>query len=299
MDGSGNTQREVALFTLANTQHGLLRREQLIAAGLSQDAIDSRAERRRLARVHPGVYAFGHTALRDEGRWLAAQWSCDPGAVLSHLTAAAFHRMRLPDGLDDAIHLSTTLSRKRRGGVVVHRVRHLDRIDVHRVHDLRVTTIPRTLVDLADLLDWRAFRAVADAQHSLRVDKIREAQGRASKRVGRGRVTRLIEADDAHTRSEFERRFLRFVASRRLPRPDALNVRLAGHRADCVYLDRRLVVELDGRAFHRRRAQMRADRQRDTDYQLERYRIMRLVWDDVHPDEAARTADRLQQLLEL
>jgi very-short-patch-repair endonuclease len=107
----------------------------------------------------------------------------------------------------------------------------------------------------------------------------------------------LIDADDAHTKSEFERRFLRFLAAHDLPRPDALNIRVAGHRADCVFREQRLVVELDGRAFHRRRAQMRADRQRDTDYQLAGHRVLRLVWDDLHPGDAPRTADRVRRML--
>jgi very-short-patch-repair endonuclease len=75
--------------------------------------------------------------------------------------------------------------------------------------------------------------------------------------------------------------------------------RVAGHLADCVHRSARLVVELDGRAFHERRAQMRADRHRDTDYQLDGHRILRLVWDDLHPDEATRTAGRVRRMLAL
>jgi very-short-patch-repair endonuclease len=112
-------------------------------------------------------------------------------------------------------------------------------------------------------------------------------------------VTRLIEADDAHTKSEFERRFLRFLKAQQLPPPDALNEDVAGHKADCVYRTRHLVVELDGRAYHRRRAQMRADRHRDVDYQLDGYLILRLVWDDLHDDEAAATARRVRRMLRL
>jgi len=41
----------------------------------------------------------------------------------------------------------------------------------------------------------------------------------------------------------------------------------------------------------------RADRHRDTDYQLAGFRILRLVWDDLHPDEVARTAGRVRAML--
>jgi hypothetical protein len=150
---------------------------------------------------------------------------------------------------------------------------------------------------------WDAFRALADGLPRLEVRAIARAQARCPKRAGAPLVSRLIEADDAHTKSEFERRFLRFTKAHGLPRPDLLNRWVAGHKADCVYRfpagrsPRGLVVELDGRAYHQRRAQMRADRHRDTDYQLAGHLILRLVWDDLHPSEASRTSRRLRRLL--
>jgi very-short-patch-repair endonuclease len=296
MGASGGKDLETRLFELANAQEGLLRLDDLTALGLGRGAIRSRVAARRLNRVHDGVYAFGHTALRPQGRWLAALWTCAPTDVLSHFAAGQHHGWDVDDP-EDRIHLTTTGRTCSRDDLVVHRTRHLDRVDVHHVHPLRVTTIPRTLVDLADVLSWPAYRALADAQRSLDVPRIREAQARTPKRPGAPLVTRLIEADDAHTKSEFERRFLRFLTAHALPRPSGLNVPVAGHTADCHYLAQRLVVELDGRAFHQRRAQMRADRHRDTDYQLHGHRILRLLWDDLHPDEAARTADRVRRML--
>jgi very-short-patch-repair endonuclease len=298
MNGSGNTQRERHLLALANRQHGLLRHDQLIAGGLTQDMIDNRLRSHRLTRVAACVYAFGHTALRDHGHWLAALWGCGPSTSLSHVSASDyFGWTAFTPGTP--VHLSTVRSIKSRDAVTVHRVTVLDRVDRHDFHPFRVTTMPRTLVDLADVMDWPAYRALADRLPHLDVARIRAAQARAGRRAGRGRVTRLIEADDAHTKSEFERRFLRFLEAHRLPRPDDLNEPLAGHKADCVYRGAKLVVELDGRAYHRRRSRMRADRARDTDYQLVGFRIMRLVWDDLHPDSAAQTADRLGRLLAL
>jgi hypothetical protein len=44
---------------------------------------------------------------------------------------------------------------------------------------------------------------------------------------------------------------------------------------------------------------MRADRNRDTDYQLAGHRILRLVWDDLHPTQVARTAERVRKMLAL
>ncbi len=264
--------------------------------GLTRNQIAGRLRMSSLTRVHRRVYAFGHTALRAEGRWLAALWTCGPEAVLSHTTASAYNRWTIEEE-GAPVHVSTTGTVRSRPGIVVHRVRRLEEIDVFRPRPFAVTTIPRTLVDLADVLPWARYRALADRLPSLHVDKIRQAQQRAPKRRGAPLVTRLVSADDAHTKSEFERRFLRFLTAHDLPRPDDLNVRVAGHKADCHYAPQRLVVELDGRTHHARRGQMRADRLRDTDYQLNGHRILRLVWDDLHPSEARRTADRVRRML--
>jgi very-short-patch-repair endonuclease len=296
MGSQEHTARERHLLATADRQFGLLRRADLERAGLGRNAIDKRVATGRLTRLHRGVYALGHSALRDEGRRLAALWACGDGAVLSHLSACGFFGW-WQEPADEPVHVTTTAAVHSREGLVVHRVRRLDRADVFRAHPFAVTTIPRTLVDIADLLAWDEYRAVADARPHLDLRAIRGAQARAPFRVGSPRVTRLLDADEAHTKSEFERRFLRFLRAHGLPRPSALNARVAGHKADCVFRAQRLVVELDGRAFHRRRAQMRADRRRDSDYQLAGFRILRLVWDDLHADEAGRTADRVALML--
>lgn len=290
--------RETRLLRLANRQYGLLRYTDLTGAGLDRRAIWRRVDACRLTRVHDGVFAFGHTALTDEGRWLAALWTCGDDAVLSHLSAVVFNAMGRRSAGDD-VHVSTTRRVRSRDGLVVHQVRHLDRPDTYRRGPFTVTTVPRTFVDVADLMAWDEFRALADAQRRLEIGRIHAAQRRSPKRPGSPRVTRLLEADDAHTKSEFERRYLRFCRRRGLPLPDDLNAWTAGHKADCVYRDARLVVELDGRGYHARRAQMRADRQRDSNYQLARWHILRLVWDDLSDREAELTADRVRRMLAL
>ncbi|WP_354701381.1 hypothetical protein DSM112329_01695 [Paraconexibacter sp. AEG42_29] len=288
---------EERLLTTADDQEGLLRYDDLVAHGLDRNAIRSRRESCRLNRVFDGVYAFGHRQLREEAYWLAALWSCGEDDVLSHFTAAAYHGWRI-EASDGRVHVSTTAETTTRTDLAVHRVKTLPRRDVFRSDPYRVTTIPRTLVDLADVMTWPDYRALADSLPSLHLGAIRGAQQRAPNRSGRGRVRRLTEADDAHTKSEFERRYLRFSRAHGLPLPDELNVKRAGHKADCVYrTPRQLIVELDGRAYHERRDQMRADRRRDFDYQVEGFLILRLVWDDLHRDSAAATADRVRKML--
>lgn len=295
MEDLGSTPRELELLELANEQWGVLHDGQLLRRGLGRKAMQQRVGTGRLTRLHAGVYAWGHSALTREGRWLAALWATAPGSALSHGTAAAFHG--LAREVETDVHVSTTQRIRSRPGIVVHRVRRLERVDVRPAGLLRVTRVPRTVIDLADVAEFDEVRAAVDALRWFSPGQLRAAQRRTPGRVGRGAVQRLLEADEAHTKSELERRFLRFVQRHGLPRPDGLNVWVAGLKADCVYVEQRLVVELDGRAFHQRRSQMAADRLRDERYQLSGHRVQRFLWDDFHPDAEAATAQRLTEML--
>ena len=81
---------EVCAQTAAR-QHGVVTFEQLLAAGLTQAAIQRRVGAARLHRVYRGIYAVGHAGLSNEGRWFAAVSACGEGAVLSHRSAAELH----------------------------------------------------------------------------------------------------------------------------------------------------------------------------------------------------------------
>lgn len=190
------------------------------------------------------------------------------------------------------MHASTVRSIASRPGIVVHRVARLDPADVQRRGLLRLTRVPRTIVDLADTATFAELRAAVDTLRWFSPAALQAAQARAPGRAGRGLVTRLLEADQAHTKSELERRYLRFLRRHGLPRPSGLNVRVAGHA------DERLVVELDGRAYHERRAQIDADHRRDEAYQLAGHRILRLLWDDFHPGNDHATAARVRRMLD-
>ncbi|MBA2348811.1 MAG: type IV toxin-antitoxin system AbiEi family antitoxin domain-containing protein [Solirubrobacterales bacterium] len=292
----GSTPRELELLALANRQHGVVHGDQLRRRGLDATAIYRRTCVGRLTRLHDGVFAWGHSALTDEGRWLSALWACGPESALSHWSCAAcLHVGKEPN---TEVHISTTRSITSRPGIVVHRVKRLDPIDVRRRGLLRHTAVPRTLIDLADVGSFAELRAATDTLRTFSPVALAAAQRRAPGRPGRGNVTRLLEADQAHTKSELERRYLRLLRRHGLPRPSGLNVWVGGHKADCVYEDQRLVVELDGRAYHLRRTQIDADHRRDEDYQLAGHLILRLLWDDFHAANEAATVVRVRRMLD-
>ena len=51
----------------------------------------------------------------------------------------------------------------------------------------------------------------------------------------------------------------------------------AGYECDAVWSRQRLVVELDGYAFHRGRRSFEGDRARDAELQLAGYRVVRVT----------------------
>ncbi len=79
---------------LADRQHGVVSRPQLLELGLGRGAILHRLELRRLRPVHRGVYAVGRGGLSSSGFWMAAVLACGPDASLSHRSGAALWSIR-------------------------------------------------------------------------------------------------------------------------------------------------------------------------------------------------------------
>jgi len=64
-------------------------RRQLLSIGLGNDAVGYRLRTGRLHRIHPGVYAVGHSLLQPYGRYMAAVLACGLNGFASHRTAGA------------------------------------------------------------------------------------------------------------------------------------------------------------------------------------------------------------------
>jgi hypothetical protein len=286
--------------TLAARQHGVVTRVQLLEAGLSGRAVERRLESGHLLRLHRGVYAVGHAQLRSEGRWLAAVLAVGAGAVLSHRSAAALHGIRKGDGAIDVV----TTRRVAARGVVVHSTTVLETGDVTTRRGIPVTSLARTLVDLAAILPAdRVAKLLREADRLGMLDAaaLRAALARTGGRGGTGRGG-LRAALDAHERlatsltlSELEDRFLALLDAEDLPRPLA-NHRVAGMRVDAAWPRERLVVELDGWAFHHDRGAFQEDRARDARLARAGYAVVRFTHADV-VNRAAWVAATVGELL--
>jgi hypothetical protein len=156
MRAQSPNHRDQVVGGFADRQHGVVSREQLLAAGVGSGAIVRALDAGRLRPVFRGVYAVGHVALRREGWWMAALLVCGEGAALSHRTAATIWGLVTGPTLPIDVTTSTDHGRKH-ARITAHRMR-LHPFDALVRDNLRVTTPSRTIVDLAASLEGRALR---------------------------------------------------------------------------------------------------------------------------------------------
>jgi DNA-binding Lrp family transcriptional regulator len=145
-----------------------------------------------LTPIHRGVYIVAGANQGALTRWMAAVLACRPGAVLSHLSAAALWGL---------------------------------------VKDLREDAAPPTVTVLV-------------------------------RRAG-------------------------------LPEPE-VNVRVRGLEVDFLWRASRVIVEIDGYAYHGHAVAFRRDRERTNALQLDRYRVLRFTWWHLVND-AAEVVGRLRR----
>lgn len=285
---------DARVAALAARQHGVVSRAQLVALGLSDDRIFRRVVAGRLHRLHRGVYAVGHPAVTQHGRWLAAVLACGAGAVLSHGSAAQLWGLpwRQKGRID--VTVAGTGGRRRRRLVVVHRAP-LGPGDAWTKDGIPATSPSRTLVDLADYRRRRPLERAIDEAAFLRLDStgVASRQGRR----GSGLLAEVLarhEPGSTRTKSDLEEAMLALCRRHGLRQP-AVNADTEGYESDFVWRAERLIVEADSRAAHLTQAAFEKDRLRDADLIAAGWRVVRVTEKRLltRPDELARQLRRL------
>jgi hypothetical protein len=270
---------------LAEARLGAVHRDQLLALGLSADAVDRRVERGTLRIVHPMVYAVGHLGFR--GRVTAALLWAGDDAIVSHATAAAL--WELAPRHDGDVHLTSPRTTKAPDGVVAHWARTMPRHT--RRQGLPVTTVARTILDLAATQPVaRTRRILQEALYQKRTSvpqlerELAASPGRRSHAV----LRRLLPAA-APAHSALEDRFLPLIAEAGLPRPDT-NVRIAGFEVDAVWRRRRVAVELDTFHSHGDHLSFEQDRRKAATLRRAGYEVLRFSDEQVDRESHAVVA---------
>lgn len=273
-------------LALAERQHGVVTRAQLLAGGLGVARIKRLARAGWLRPLHRGVYQVGPVRSRRT-REMAALLACGEGATLSHRSAAAAWGLLDLPTRSAAVEVTVPSGRHpRRPRIRVHRGAALDPIQSTVLDRLRVTTPARTIVDLAGLVTMRRLeQALAKAEREGLADhtEIDAVLGGRERKHGARALRALLESptDPRFARSPLEEAVLALLASGGLPAPET-NVMVAGREVDLFWRDRGFAIELDGLRFHGSRRAQVADRRKDLHLAARGLRVIRLTWDQVH-----------------
>lgn len=241
---------------------------------MGDDAIDWRVRKRRLHRVHRGVYAVGHLNMTRNGHFMAAVLAGGDQAALSHFSAAVLWGLLSSEG---KIHVTTPTGGER-PGLVVHRAP-LEQAELTTRAGIPVTKPARTLIDLADVASRRTLERALDEAEFLRLD----CTGLAPRhgRRGCGRLTSVLAVHrpgSTRTRSHLEELFLALCDKHGLPLPE-VNVHIEGYECDFVWPEQRLIVETDGAAAHAGERRRARDLERDAELVAAGWRVIRVTYE--------------------
>jgi len=172
--------------------------------------------------------------------------------------------------------------------------------DTTEMDAIPVSTVARTLFDLAEILDRngleRAFEAAERSElldmRQIELTRERNPGRRAHKRL-RSLLPSLSPAEP--TRSELERLFHRLCRLTSLPLPQ-VNAVVEGFEVDAFWPAHRLVLELDSFEFHGTRAAFERDRARDAALLVAGYRVVRVTYRQLR-DHPERVAEIVRDLL--
>jgi very-short-patch-repair endonuclease len=281
--------RSAELTDLLTGQDGVLRVKSAMKY-LTRDALRWRVSSGRWQLPCRGIVVAQSGPLNEiQVLRIAALWA-GHGAALAGLTAATLDGLRgFADGVsaDRPIHVLIPAFcpvRRERPWlpVVVHYSRLLGEGDIHPLRQPPRTRIARSVVDAAAWMATdRGAQAVLAAgvqQRLVRVEDLAAVVTRNQRLPRRGLISNTLEdiAGGAQALSELD--FTRLLRRHRLPEPDRQAQRLdsTGRRRwlDAAWEAARLIVEVDG-IHHLDAAQYWADMDRDNDFTLSGYRVLR------------------------
>jgi very-short-patch-repair endonuclease len=262
---------DAALLTLAATQHGLVGDAQAVKLGFSASMIRRRIRSGEWSRPLPRVLRC--VGAPDSGRqaaMAAAIWA-GPEAVVSHATAGVLWGL---DGITTRrVHVTIPLCHNLRSPLVtVHRTSTFDPSEHTLIHDIPVTGVTRTLIDVAGSLPRDALELAIEDAFRRRLTSPDQLRRRFVELAGNGRsgsgvLRELLDSrgDAAPTGSALEVELERLLVRGGLPRPVRQHAITHSGRTihvDLAYPDRRLAIELDSLRWHTGRAKLDNDAER-------------------------------------
>jgi hypothetical protein len=146
-----------------------------------------------------------------------------------------------------------------------------------------VTTVPRTLVDIAaELSAEELARACHEAgvRYGITPAAVEAVLAGRPNSPGAKKLRQVIHGDIHVTLSRLEAQFLELLRSENLPLP-ITNKPAGGRRVDCRWPDHHLTVELDSYRFHNSRHSWEQDRRREREARARGDDFRRYTYGDV------------------
>jgi very-short-patch-repair endonuclease len=281
---------EQELARIAGAAHGVVTRPQLLRAGITTAEIEQRLRTGALLREHRGVYRVGHRAPGIEASYLAAVRACGDRALLSG--HAAGYLLGIVKGRAPAPEVTAPTERRVKG-VKTRRSHGIASSDATTWRGIPVTSVARTLVDLAASLSTTELaRACHEAgvRHSTTPAHVDAVLARRPKSPGAAKLRRILRGDVRVTLSKLEARFLAVLRDAGLVLPET-NRSAGGRRVDCHWPQERLVVELDGYRYHHSRHAWEQDRRREREARARGEEFRRYTYGDVFDEPQLMLAE--------
>ena len=271
----------------------MLTRAELRELGFTKAAISHSVRTGRLWPRYRDVFAVGHPGLTARGECLAAASACGHGAALGDGSAGVLHRL-LEDDPPRRHHVvvPTAAGRRAPPGIRLHRAPTLRADDVTVFDAIPITTIPRTLLDLAGSLTAQQLTAaLRQAERVHRYDLADLRAYLADRPVQATNAARLRRVLAAHvpagaTQTEREAAFLEICARHGIPLPRP-QYPIGSYRADFAWPDLELVVEIDDRESHDGYVAFGNDRIRDRAMVAAGFVVLRFTVAEVLRESAA------------
>jgi hypothetical protein len=204
---------------VAGKQWGLVERSDLVSRGVTPEQIRQRLRRGSLLEQHPGVYRVGHRAPSIEAAYMAAALACGDGSLVAG--RAASYLWRLIKGTPPPPEV-IALTERHIPGVITHRARRQPGLDAGVCRRIPVTTVARTLVDLAAVLSLDELALACHEAGVLYGTTPRQVDAVLQRRPGSrgaGALRQVMIGNKRVTLSRLEAAFLDRLKSAGLPSP--------------------------------------------------------------------------------
>lgn len=283
-----------ALMAVAASNHGLVNLNQSESVGVSRRHLERLEQRGLLRLVYNNVWSAGGSPDTWHQRALGATWCTGAGALLSHRSASAIWGLQECRGVEVLVAMNTGA---RPPGVRVHQTRFLTGVDVDQRHGIGVTSIERTLVDMASVIPLGQLARLLDASVAAGLTTFEQVVGRLVTMPTRGRkgmpILRMLlqERTGCNTvdGSPFESLMAGLIGRSDLPVPVRQHMVVGSesrYYLDFAFPEHKVAIECDGLLGHGSPSAQSYDLRRQNEIIERGWNLRRFSWSQVNTESA-------------